>query len=107
MGESWLDCSASTLRTVLKSHSTLCVRERLLGHFTLAVVQLGFTALRWASNVYLARRNYPQLKVRLSGASKTGMKLIFSFSVFSFLLHVSGSLIYATDNIVIGAFLPI
>ena len=74
---------------------------------TLACIQLLFTLVRWAANIGLVRHLYPQLKIRLSAADKTGIKLIFSFSVFSFLIHISGSLIYATDNIVIGAFLPV
>jgi O-antigen/teichoic acid export membrane protein len=92
---------------LLRAGAIIAALHAGYGIVTLAFVQLGFTALRWASNVFLARHYYPQLKIRLSQASKTGMKLIFSFSVFSFLLHVSGSLIYATDNIVIGAFLPV
>ena len=77
------------------------------GIIMLAVVQLIFTVLRWLANGWLAYRYYPELRIRLSHASVNGMKLIFSFSVFSFLLHVSGSLIYASDSIVIAAFLPV
>jgi O-antigen/teichoic acid export membrane protein len=77
------------------------------GIITLAIVQLGFTLARWAANIGLARHLYPQLRIKLSSADWAGVKLIFSFSIFSFLLHVSSSLIYATDNIVIGAFLPV
>lgn len=92
---------------LVRAGAVVWVLREGYGIVTLAIVQLGFTALRWICNVFLARHYYPQLKIRLSHASKSGMKLIFSFSVFSFLLHVSGSLIYATDNIVIAAFLPV
>jgi len=77
------------------------------GIIALAIIQLVFTLGRWAANIAMARRFYPELRIRLHTANRAGIKLIFSFSVFSFLLHVSGSLIYASDNIVIGAYLPV
>jgi O-antigen/teichoic acid export membrane protein len=73
----------------------------------LAVIQLAFTLARWAANMVLAHRLYPELRIRFSLVDRSGIKLIFSFSIFSFLLHVSGSLIYATDNVVIGAYLGV
>ncbi|HZR67409.1 MAG TPA: oligosaccharide flippase family protein [Terriglobales bacterium] len=73
----------------------------------LAYIQLSFTLCRWLANILLARHLYPALRIRLSAASISGLKLIFSFSVFSFLMHVSASLINASDNVVIGAYLPV
>jgi O-antigen/teichoic acid export membrane protein len=73
----------------------------------LACIQLAFTLLRWGANVVLIRILYPELRLRFSEANRAGVKLIFSFSAFSFMLHVSGSLIYASDNVVIGAYLPV
>src|SRR5271168_1705732 len=69
-------------------------------------IEITINLLR-AANIAMARRFYPELRIRLHTANRAGIKLIFSFSVFSFLLHVSGSLIYASDNIVIGAYLPV
>ncbi len=62
---------------------------------------------RQVANISLVRHLYPELRIHLSLADRAGVKLIFSFRVFSFLLQVSGSLIYATDNVVIGAYLPV
>lgn len=77
------------------------------GIIALASIQLFFTLGRCAANIALARHLYPELRIRLKAADRAGIRLIFSFSVFSFLLHVSGSLIYASDNVVIGAYLPV
>ncbi len=77
------------------------------GIITLACIQLGFTLTRLAANIGLSRYLYPELRIHFSGADQAGVKLIFSFSVFSFMLHVGGSLIYASDNVVIGAYLPV
>jgi O-antigen/teichoic acid export membrane protein len=93
--------------SVLRAGSVVMVLHYGYGIITLAVVQLAFTLARWAANLILARRLYPELKIRPHLADRAGIKLIFSFSVFSFLLHVSASLIYASDSIVIGAYLPV
>jgi O-antigen/teichoic acid export membrane protein len=77
------------------------------GIVTLACLQLAFTIARWGASIGLVRSHYPQLRIRLSLVNRPGIKLIFSFSVFSFLLHVSGSLIYASDSLVIGVYLPV
>jgi O-antigen/teichoic acid export membrane protein len=77
------------------------------GLVTLAVIQLSITLARCAINVALARRLYPELRIRLSAVDRATIKLIFSFSIFSSLLHMSSSLIYASDNVVIGAYLPV
>ena len=77
------------------------------GIMTLALIQLGFTLARLAANFSLARHFYPELKINPALADRAGTKLIFSFSIYSFLMHVSASLIYASDNVVIGTFLPV
>ena len=77
------------------------------GIVTLALIQLGFTLARLAANVSMARHLYPELRINPVFADRAGTRLIFSFSIFSFLIHVSASLIYASDNVVIGAFLPV
>jgi len=77
------------------------------GIVALALIQLAFTLLRWVANVQLARHLYPELKIRRNLVDRVGTKMIFSFSAYSFLMHVSASLIYASDNVVIGAFLPV
>lgn len=92
---------------VLRSFSIVLFLHLGYGIVTLALIQLGFTLARLVANLSLARHFYPQLRVNPALADRAGTKLIFSFSIFSFLMHVSASLIYASDNVVIGAFLPI
>jgi O-antigen/teichoic acid export membrane protein len=98
-----IEIALSILRT-----GTIVVALHLgYGIVTLACIQLAFTLARLAANVNLTRYLYPGLRVKLSAADRAGAKLIFSFSIFSFLLHVSASLMYASDNVVIGAYLPV
>jgi len=92
---------------VLRAGATVFALHLGYGIIALACLQLGFTVARWVANIILVRYLYPELRIHLALADRAGVKLIFSFSVFSFLLHVSSSLIYATDNVVIGAYLPV
>lgn len=88
----------------------LCIVVALefgFGIIVLACIQLAFTLVRWGANIALVRHLYPELQIRPFIIDRAGLKLIFSFSIFSFLMHVSGSLIYASDNIVVGAYLPV
>jgi len=93
--------------SLLRAGSVVAALHFGYGIIALAFIQLVFTLGRWAANIMLVRRLYPELRVRPHAADRAGIRLIFSFSVFSFLLHVCGSLIYASDNIVIGAYLPV
>jgi len=99
--------SIEILINLLRAGAIVLALRAGYGIVVLATIQLCFTLLRWGANIWLAKHYYPELKVSLSHASRKGVRLIFSFSVFSFLLHVSSSLIYATDNVVISAFLPV
>ena len=77
------------------------------GIITLATIQLAFNLLRWMANIALSRHYYPELRIHLAEADRAGLKMIFSFSAFSFLLQVGGTLIYASDNVVISMFRPV
>jgi len=77
------------------------------GIIALAFIQLFFTTTRFVANYRSAHSYYPQLRVRPLQTDRINLKSVFSFSLFTFLMQVSASLIYASDNIVIGAYLPV
>jgi O-antigen/teichoic acid export membrane protein len=54
--------------------------------------------------VYVARRIYPELTIRLKKPKWEVLKKIWSYSVYVFLVMVAIQLIYQTDNLVVGAF---
>jgi O-antigen/teichoic acid export membrane protein len=78
-----------------------------MGIMALAGVHLAFNLSRGVATAWLSRRLYPELRIRFSNADRAHAKMIFSFSIYAFLLQVSGNLIYYTDNVVIGANLPL
>jgi O-antigen/teichoic acid export membrane protein len=77
------------------------------GLITLALIQLAGTIGELALGVTLSRRLYPEVAFALGNLRRTHISLIFSFGFFAFLLHMSNYLIYYTDALVIGAFLPV
>jgi O-antigen/teichoic acid export membrane protein len=54
--------------------------------------------------VYVARRIYPELTIRLKKPNREVLKKIWSYSVYVFLLMVAIQVVYQTDNLVVGAF---
>jgi len=93
--------------SVLRAGAIVTALHGGRGIITLACIQLGFTMIRWAASIALVRHLYPELRLHLSEADRAGAKLIFSYSAFSFMLQASATLIYASDNVVIAAFLPV
>lgn len=93
----------------LRAVAIVVALDRGLGLITLACIQFGFTLLRLLANLVLLYKLYPQVQVRPRSADAQNLRLIFSFSVFSCLLHASRNLIYDSDLVVIGVagYLPI
>jgi O-antigen/teichoic acid export membrane protein len=73
----------------------------------MAVVQLIWSASYGGSMAWLCRRVYPELRLSLAAGDRASIRMIFSFSILTFLIHVSGRLIYYTDALIIATFLPI
>jgi O-antigen/teichoic acid export membrane protein len=55
----------------------------------------------------LTARLYPELHVSPRGFDYVHLRSILSFGLLSSALHISNALLYATDSLVIGAFLPV
>jgi O-antigen/teichoic acid export membrane protein len=78
-----------------------------MGLFTLAALQLLFAIVTVITNVVLVRRLAPQLKIRFNQVDRERLRLIFSFSAYSLLLQLAGYLVYYSDSLVIGWYLPV
>jgi len=50
---------------------------------------------------------YPELRIHFSGPDWKRLSTIFSFSIYASAIHMSLQLIWYTDSVVIGVFLPI
>jgi len=77
------------------------------GITALALIQLAAGFLSGAASAFLVARSYPELRIRPRNANREHLRMIFSFSVHSFLLQIFAYLILSTDSVVIAAFLPV
>jgi O-antigen/teichoic acid export membrane protein len=77
------------------------------GLTSLALIQLGSSFAELLLGFTFARKLYPEVRLATSYFSRAHISLIFSFGVYAFLLLVSNYLIYYTDALVIGVFLPV
>jgi O-antigen/teichoic acid export membrane protein len=98
-----IDIVAVCLRTL----AVVVVLSRGKGLLALAVVHLLFGILTGLTYVWASFRLYPQLQFKAAFLSRQHVKLIFSFGLLSILLDVSRLLVFYTDSVVIGAFLPV
>ena len=92
---------------ILRAAAIIVVLLRGHGLIALAVVQLLFAVVNCVIYVRISVREYPQLRVNFRNSDLQHLRMIFSFSVYAFLITISMKLVFYTDSIVIGAFLPV
>lgn len=95
------------LGTALRALCIVIALRNGKGLITLACIQLAITVARATANFVISHKLYPTLKLSFSNADLAHTRLIFSFSAYMFLIQIGGDLIYYTDTVVIGAFLPV
>jgi len=77
------------------------------GLIEMAILVLGLNILmRFGMNSFL-RKTFPDVKVSLSLIRSDKAKELINYGIISFLIVIAWTLIYYTDNIVIGAFLSV
>jgi len=96
-----VDLAVVALRTV-GVVAVLTYGGGLLG---LAVVQTLSSALGVAGAWALARRVFPELRLRPTLATRSGFRELFGFSIWAFLGSIAYRLLYTTDTVVIAALL--
>ncbi len=98
-----IEITTSSLRALM----IVLALRRGAGIVALAVIQLGAGFLTASANAILVARLYPELRIRPEHANREHLRMIFSFSVYAFLLQIFAYLILYTDSVVIAAFLPV
>jgi O-antigen/teichoic acid export membrane protein len=91
----------------LRSIAIVLALKNGYGLITLAVIQLCGTLAELVAGIVLSHRLYPEARLAFRNVRRSYVALIFSFGLFAFLLHLSNYLIYFTDALVIGSFLPV
>jgi O-antigen/teichoic acid export membrane protein len=93
-------------RAILEPLAMVVVLELGRGLQTMAWAILGLTMVYWLSiNVYRARA-FPKMALTLGKIDRENYRLLFGYGIVAFLIMITNFMIYHTDNLVIGWFLP-
>ncbi len=93
--------------TLLTAVATVAVLLLGGGPIGMVAVSIPITLIMQVPMVRFIYRSAPELRFGWRGASRSLVRTVFSFSSAVFVTQVSGQLQSKTDEIVIGAFLPI
>jgi O-antigen/teichoic acid export membrane protein len=102
-----IDSGLEIAMTALRAAAVVVALDSGYGLVTLAVIQLVISLLRGVVSFIIVHRLYPELTLRSTGTTGVVVRQLLSFSLFTSLIQLSGTLIYYTDALVIGAVLPI
>lgn len=93
----------SIIFNILKSIIIVLLMVRGYGLLTLALIQIlssfGVSSCRYV----FIRKKYSFLKFERSSIDRKTVKLIYDYSIYSFVIAISFKLLYYTDSIVIGS----
>ncbi|MDQ2833213.1 MAG: flippase [Acidobacteriota bacterium] len=95
---------ASLAQTALRVIGVVIVLRTGHGIVAIAICELIAAIFGNLLLVFIARRLYPELKVRLQKPEKKTFQQIWSYSWYAFLTTIAVQLVYQTDNLVVGAF---
>jgi O-antigen/teichoic acid export membrane protein len=93
--------------TLLSAGATVVVLRWGGGPVGLVLVGIAVTLLAQVPSVWLIYRIAPELRFGWRGASRDQLRAVTSYSSSLFVMNLGGHLETKTDEIVIGAFLPI
>jgi O-antigen/teichoic acid export membrane protein len=93
--------------TTIRAAAIVTALSQGYGLVSLATIHLAGSLLSGLTAWVIARRLYPDLRIRFRVPLRAHMRTILSFSVYLSAIHVFGVLIYYTDVVVISVFLPI
>ena len=75
------------------------------GIVAIAFCELLATVVGNALLLYVARRIYPELRLRLTKPRREILRKIWSYSAYAFVQTIAVQLVYQSDNLVVGAFI--
>lgn len=92
---------------ILRASAIVVSLHSGFGLIALAVIELTAALARGGFSAWLSCRAYPELRLRLSCYDRSYFRLIFSFSLYLFAIHLSYQFIMYSDALVIATFLPV
>jgi O-antigen/teichoic acid export membrane protein len=92
---------------LLRACLTVLVLSLDRGIISLAMIALLNTFLQLIGNYYFSKRQNPTIHLSLAYFSRERLREMFGYGFYMFLMGIAVKLLYYTDNIVIGVFLPL
>ncbi len=100
-----LQTAVSLGQLVIRVTGVLLVLRSGHGIVAIALCELTATLAANIAIVLIARRIYPELRVRIRKPQRAVLRSLWSYSMYAFLNTVAVQLVYQTDNLVVGAFI--
>jgi O-antigen/teichoic acid export membrane protein len=92
------------IQLFIRAGGVFLVVQRGHGIVAMATCEFLATLVGNVLLVLVARRIYPDLNIRVASPERSILRLLWSYSSYSFILLISLQLIYQADNLVVGAF---
>jgi O-antigen/teichoic acid export membrane protein len=102
-----LDSTVTTISIVVRSGLLVFLILKGYGILALASVTFAFDMFRLVYLIRCAYKLNPDIEIKRRYFDKAQMHKLFGYSVYAFLMIVGKKLIFYTDAIVIGIFMPI
>ena len=102
-----IDSRVTTINVIIRSVIIVTLIVNGYGILALAAVTFVFDMLRLAYLMRWAYRLNPAITIRREYFDKAQLRQLFGYSIFAFLMIVGKKLIFYTDVIVIGIFMPV
>lgn len=102
-----LDSTVTTVGIIIRSVLIVFLILKGYGILALAAVTFAFDMLRLVYLIRCAYRLNPHIEIRRRHYDYAQMRKLFGYSVFAFLMIIGKKLIFYTDAIVIGIFMPV
>ncbi len=99
-----IQTSVGLLQTFIRVVGIVYVLRTGHGIVAIAVCELVSTTVGRSTQVWMAKRLYPELRIRLKIPSRETFGKIWSYSFYAFLVTIGTQLIYQSDNLVVGTF---
>ena len=96
--------SLSFLQTGIRVAGIIWSLRMGYGIAAIAVCELVAALTAKLAQVWIARRLYPELRIRIKRPEPETLRKIWSYSAYTFLVTIAVQLVYQSDNIVVGAF---
>lgn len=93
------------LQTAIRVTGAVIVLRRGHGIVAIGLTELAAVLISSLVVIWVARRLYPELQMKLNKPKTETLKKIWSYSSYVFLTSVAVLLVYQTDNLIVGAFI--